>query len=298
MIISSFLVRSVAAVAFVTISGAASACSDREAGIAAVNAGNLNLSRTLFDRVAIDPTCDDAFRLWMGEGVARQLSREAHTESDVQAKETLLTESLSYGAHWRTYVALATLARDRADHTREASLLQQAINQMNDGPEHHTVSAKEVEDVMSRTSAAFALSDEPVDLTRTRSGNIGGLFASSIRGFTVSEVDLPITFEFDSDVMTTEGENLASKLLTALLADSPSQITIEGHTDPQGDAQYNLSLSERRANAIKNMLIAGGYSGDIRIEARGESDVPPPPPPHAEGSEQHHKLARRVVLVR
>jgi peptidoglycan-associated lipoprotein len=39
-------------------------------------------------------------------------------------------------------------------------------------------------------------------------------------------------------------------------------ITIEGHTDERGSAEYNLALGERRALAAKNYLISLGIGGD------------------------------------
>ena len=38
-------------------------------------------------------------------------------------------------------------------------------------------------------------------------------------------------------------------------------ITIEGHCDERGTREYNLALGERRANAVRNYLIALGVSG-------------------------------------
>jgi peptidoglycan-associated lipoprotein len=38
-------------------------------------------------------------------------------------------------------------------------------------------------------------------------------------------------------------------------------ITIEGHADERGTREYNLALGERRANAVKNYLVARGVSG-------------------------------------
>ena len=35
-------------------------------------------------------------------------------------------------------------------------------------------------------------------------------------------------------------------------------ITVEGHADERGTREYNLALGERRANAVKNYLVALG----------------------------------------
>ena len=43
---------------------------------------------------------------------------------------------------------------------------------------------------------------------------------------------------------------------------SNTRITIEGHCDERGTAEYNLSLGERRANAVKAYLVELGVPGD------------------------------------
>ena len=51
-----------------------------------------------------------------------------------------------------------------------------------------------------------------------------------------------------------------------------STIQVVGHTDSDGDAAYNQQLSERRANAVANILInAGVPSGRLQTFGRGES---------------------------
>ncbi|HYD19661.1 MAG TPA: OmpA family protein, partial [Patescibacteria group bacterium] len=51
-------------------------------------------------------------------------------------------------------------------------------------------------------------------------------------------------------------------------------ITIVGHTDSSGSNGYNDKLSMRRANAVRDGLIARGISADmVRVEARGETDL-------------------------
>ena len=49
---------------------------------------------------------------------------------------------------------------------------------------------------------------------------------------------------------------------------------IEGHTDSKGDDKSNLDLSQRRADAARNYLIAKGCSADD-IEAKGFGENQP-----------------------
>jgi outer membrane protein OmpA-like peptidoglycan-associated protein len=51
-------------------------------------------------------------------------------------------------------------------------------------------------------------------------------------------------------------------------------ISIEGHTDSQGNEAYNMKLSERRANTVRDWLIAHGIEGS-RLEAHGYGQTRP-----------------------
>ena len=70
-----------------------------------------------------------------------------------------------------------------------------------------------------------------------------------------------------------------------------STITIEGHTDTTGSAEYNMVLSEQRAQAAKDFLIGLGIDGSrIEISARGEEE-----PAYEPGTSGKN---RRIVLKR
>jgi OOP family OmpA-OmpF porin len=68
-----------------------------------------------------------------------------------------------------------------------------------------------------------------------------------------------------------------------------------GHTDAVGTDQYNMRLSLRRANAVRDYLIAGGISASrIRAEGFGESQ-PVASNETAEGRAQNRRVELRVV---
>jgi outer membrane protein OmpA-like peptidoglycan-associated protein len=104
----------------------------------------------------------------------------------------------------------------------------------------------------------------------------------NIPGATVQRVGEGITvtfasgllFDFDSDVIRPEaGSNL--KTLAASLHKYPgSDLLIVGHTDQVGKASYNQELSERRASAAANYLVAQGVSR-TRVATRGMGETEP-----------------------
>jgi OOP family OmpA-OmpF porin len=54
-------------------------------------------------------------------------------------------------------------------------------------------------------------------------------------------------------------------------------VTVIGHTDTTGTDDYNMRLSDRRAAAVRDALIAQGvYAKMIKLKAMGEKDLAVP----------------------
>lgn len=87
---------------------------------------------------------------------------------------------------------------------------------------------------------------------------------------------------------------LALNKLQQIFAEYPeTNILIEGHTDDVGTEEYNLGLSERRAQAVKDYLISAGVPSSRLISKwYGESQ-----PKVDNNSESNRALNRRVNFV-
>jgi OOP family OmpA-OmpF porin len=81
-------------------------------------------------------------------------------------------------------------------------------------------------------------------------------------------------FAFDSAVLTSEGRDNVTALLQQVRdAGRVQTIQVIGYTDRIGSDRYNLVLSQRRAEAVRNALIAGGVpAAAIVAEGRGKAD--------------------------
>lgn len=67
-----------------------------------------------------------------------------------------------------------------------------------------------------------------------------------------------VFFGTDRSDLTTEARGTLNRQSQWLKTYPQVTITIEGHADERGTREYNLALGERRANAVKNYLIAQG----------------------------------------
>lgn len=69
-----------------------------------------------------------------------------------------------------------------------------------------------------------------------------------------------IFFDFDKSAIRNDVKSSLAEDLQWLNANPTAQITIEGHCDERGTAEYNLGLGERRAKATQDYLMAAGIN--------------------------------------
>jgi peptidoglycan-associated lipoprotein len=67
-----------------------------------------------------------------------------------------------------------------------------------------------------------------------------------------------VFFDYDRFDVTSEGQNTLNMQAEWLKKYPNVHVTVEGHCDERGTREYNLALGEKRANSVKNYLIALG----------------------------------------
>jgi peptidoglycan-associated lipoprotein len=67
-----------------------------------------------------------------------------------------------------------------------------------------------------------------------------------------------VFFAFDRSDITPESQQILARQADWLRRYPNVAVTIEGHADERGTREYNLALGERRAQAVKNVLVAMG----------------------------------------
>lgn len=97
-------------------------------------------------------------------------------------------------------------------------------------------------------------------------------------------LSLLIQFDFDSVRVRPESRqalaNLAQALQSAAL--SGSRFAVEGHTDAKGNADYNLKLSQRRAEAVRDYLGSQGVAmARLTSAGLGDTELANPDAPFA-----------------
>ncbi len=80
-------------------------------------------------------------------------------------------------------------------------------------------------------------------------------------------------FDTNSSELRSEGKAELDPLVQDMQSDPQMVATIVGHTDSRGSEEYNLGLSERRAQAVADYIMDGGIGSDrLTVQGLGESD--------------------------
>jgi len=104
----------------------------------------------------------------------------------------------------------------------------------------------------------------------------------------------PLFFGYDQAEVSPEGQTVLNSNAEILKKYPTWIITIEGHADERGTAEYNLALGERRALAARNYLVSLGIPADrLRTVSYGKEF--PFDPGHTEDAFSKNRRAHFVV---
>jgi len=106
-------------------------------------------------------------------------------------------------------------------------------------------------------------------------------------------------FGFSESKLSVNSQKELNKIYLKLKRNPRLLVTVQGHTDARGSAEFNLALSIRRARTVRNYLVAKGiHSRRIKVKVFGES-TPVAINISVDGTDEPNgrKYNRRAVLV-
>lgn len=103
-----------------------------------------------------------------------------------------------------------------------------------------------------------------------------------------------ILFDTGKATLDDDGTRVLDALVATALRCLDARVSVEGHTDAEGDAEANQTLSQARAKAVVDYLVAGGIAPE-RLEAVGYgASRPVADNATAEGRQQNRRIEFRV----
>jgi OOP family OmpA-OmpF porin len=102
-----------------------------------------------------------------------------------------------------------------------------------------------------------------------------------------------VYFDFDKSNIKPEAAQILDRAIADAKAGGTPSISVTGHADRSGAEDYNLGLSLRRADSVREYLINGGVTAEqITVSGRGEAE---PAVPTADGVKEPRN--RRVEVI-
>jgi len=132
------------------------------------------------------------------------------------------------------------------------------------------------------TEGGMALSGATVSYEKSAINDANNVLAEKV-----------IYFDFDSDQISADYQELIAHHGKYLAANSDMSVRLEGHADERGSREYNVALAHRRAQSVRRLVLFQGVNAEqVSIISYGEEK------PVALGhDDESWRLNRRVELV-
>lgn len=214
----------------------------------------------------------------------------ARAQRDKQEQEAI---AAAQARRQQTDAEAAALRAQAENSAQQAQAAQSAAQQANAQAQQAQAAAQSAQTQLEETRRQLAQSD--AETRRLRIQNELSRIASTRsepRGLIVT-LNGGILFDTGKSALKPGAKSTLSKIAKQLQTDPSLKIAVEGHTDNVGSTATNQSLSEKRANAVRDYLVSAGISGDhITADGKGE-ESPIATNKTAAGRQQN----RRVELV-
>ena len=193
----------------------------------------------------------------LSDSEKRAADKQAELEKQTAVKAAETQAALEKQAAVQATATQAELEKQaavKAANDKAAADLQVQQAAIQKGQQDLKDSEKRTADAVAALASLASLKEEERGLVVTLSGGV--LFRSA-----------------EATLMPSARVKL-DQVANALLAIRARNLIVEGHTDSRGADAYNLNLSQRRADAVRDYLVQRGYPAD-HIQSRGQGEGSP-----------------------
>jgi outer membrane protein OmpA-like peptidoglycan-associated protein len=112
------------------------------------------------------------------------------------------------------------------------------------------------------------------------------------------ELSGDVLFDFDRATLRPAAEPTLEQVAAVIARYGDPQVRIDGYTDAKGSDAYNLTLSQKRADAVKQWLAAHGVTEGVTTKGWGEANpVAPNEKPDGSDDPEGRQKNRRVQIT-
>jgi outer membrane protein OmpA-like peptidoglycan-associated protein len=219
--------------------------------------------------------------------------RRARAESERTAAEKAKAEAQQAAAMASQERAAADAARQQAEAARMAALQQQQSAQAE--AERAKLAAQQSDMQRQQAEAARSQAENEKTALRERLRQQLNLILEtreSARGLIVNISD--VLFDFNKYTLKPGAREKMAKVSGILLAYPGLKIQVEGHTDSIGSDDYNMKLSQQRADAVREYLVSQGVPGQT-VAAKGLGKADPVASNDTAAGRQQNRRVEMVV---
>lgn len=155
-------------------------------------------------------------------------------------------------------------------------------------------------DIMKAAIIMLSLTACSEDTFDAPNNENGGFISTEVKNTITAEEKLKaevgdrVFFAFDSSELDQNATATLDRQIDLFKTDNIMSIIIEGHCDDRGTREYNLGLSERRANAVREYILSKFPNMNVSILSYGKDrpiDVP------NASDEQEYRQQNRVCIT-
>jgi outer membrane protein OmpA-like peptidoglycan-associated protein len=207
---------------------------------------------------------------------AQERASQAQAQSDDDARRRAEAEAAQAEAQRQQAVARAQQEQAQAEAETARLAAEDAARQREVAERQRQEAVQQKEEMRARLLAQLN------QVLQTR---------DTARGLIVSMPD--VLFDFNKYTLKPEARERLARISGIVLAYPDLKLQIEGYTDAIGSEEYNQTLSEKRAEAVRDYLVSSGVSmNNVAAQGMGKAD-----PVADNSSAAGRKLNRRVEMI-
>lgn len=217
----------------------------------------------------------DSMEQEMNQQMALLRGQVEESAAKVQEAETASHSALDRATAAEEDARQAALGKIQAEQARAAAD-QEAAQATQEAQQARQVADQATEDARrarAETEQIRQRREAEIERLRQALGKIADTQRTAL-GLVMTLGSDSIHFDFDKATLRPDDRELLSRIAGVLLTAYGFRLRVYGHTDDIGTDQYNQTLSERRAQSVRDYLVQAGIAPDV-ISTKGYGKTSP-----------------------